>query len=46
MEVGAGLGLCGLLVGYFAREVLITDYNPTVLERLQLNVDLNLDPGM
>jgi hypothetical protein len=41
MEVGAGLGLCGLVAGRWAREVLLTDYNVACLERLQRHVDLN-----
>jgi len=31
LEVGAGLGLCGLVAGEVAAEVLLTDYNPKVI---------------
>lgn len=42
MEVGAGLGICGLVAGAFAKEVHLTDYNTTVLETVERNVQLNL----
>ena len=45
LELGAGLGLCGIVAGLMAKEVIITDYNHTVLSQLQDNVDLNRLPG-
>ena len=43
MEVGAGLGLCGLVAGRFAQRVLLTEYNEMCLQRLQEHVLLNID---
>lgn len=44
LEVGAGLGLCGLVAARHASAVLYTDFNPAVLRNLRHNVELNLDP--
>jgi predicted nicotinamide N-methyase len=41
LEVGAGLGLTGLLAACFARTVVLSDFNPTVLANLEHNVALN-----
>lgn len=41
LEVGAGLGLCGLVAGRRAKEVILTDYNITCLQQLQEHVCLN-----
>jgi hypothetical protein len=43
MEIGAGLGLCGLVAGRVAKEVLLTDYNLACLQQLQEHVRLNCD---
>jgi len=45
LELGAGLGLCGLVASCFAREVVITDFNPAVVENIQKNIELNLMAG-
>ena len=42
MEVGAGCGISGLVAAAFAKTVYLTDYNITVLEALEKNVQLNL----
>lgn len=41
LEVGAGLGLCGLVAANIAATVTLTDYNPVVLRVLEANVALN-----
>jgi predicted nicotinamide N-methyase len=45
-EVGAGLGVCGLMAGLLAKEVCITDANAMVVERIAGNIRLNLNPGL
>lgn len=45
MEIGAGLGLCGLVTGRFAKEVLLTDHNLACLQQMQEHVGLNCDDG-
>ena len=42
LELGAGIGVPGLLAGRVCREVILTDNNDAVLERLQRNVKLNM----
>jgi len=46
MEIGAGLGLCGLVAGRVTKEVLLTDYNLACLQQLQEHVRLNCDDGV
>ena len=41
LEVGAGLGLCGLVAAHFATAVTLSDFNPVVLRALEGNVALN-----
>jgi predicted nicotinamide N-methyase len=41
VEVGAGIGIPGLLAGMWARSVMLTDHNPVVLSILSENVKLN-----
>lgn len=41
LEIGAGLGLCGLLAAHFATSVTLSDVNPVVLRALKGNVALN-----
>lgn len=41
LEVGAGLGLCGLVAGHIAATVTLSDFNPAVLKALEENVALN-----
>ena len=41
LELGAGLGVAGMLVARMGTDVTITDYHPLVLSRLQANVSLN-----
>ncbi|KAL3684394.1 hypothetical protein R1sor_002416 [Riccia sorocarpa] len=39
IELGAGLGLTGLLCARLCEHVVITDYNETILKVMQMNVD-------
>ncbi len=41
MELGAGVGLPGLVAAWFAERVWLTDYLDTLLENLRYNVQLN-----
>lgn len=41
LEVGAGLGLCGLVAAHFATAVTLSDFNPVVLRALEGNLALN-----
>jgi predicted nicotinamide N-methyase len=41
LELGAGLGLCGLLAGAFCSKVVLTDKDEQVLRLLQLNISTN-----
>jgi predicted nicotinamide N-methyase len=41
LEIGAGLGLPGLLSAYFADKVWLTDFNLSVLHAAAYNIDLN-----
>eukprot|EP01137_Pigoraptor_chileana_P026582 Opistho-2@601 len=48
VELGAGLGLAGIVAGLVAGadHVTLTDFDPTVLECLAFNVSLNVDCGV
>ncbi|CAN0062921.1 unnamed protein product, partial [Sphacelaria rigidula] len=41
LEVGAGLGLCGITAAHLASTVTLSDFNPKVLRALEANVALN-----
>jgi len=41
VEMGAGVGLPGILAGRFASKVVLTDYIQTVLDNLRYNVQIN-----
>lgn len=41
LEVGSGLGLCGLVAAHLADTVTLSDFNPVVLRALEANVALN-----
>jgi Ran GTPase-activating protein (RanGAP) involved in mRNA processing and transport/predicted nicotinamide N-methyase len=41
LELGAGIGVPGLLAGRVCKEVVLTDSNDMVVERLRRNVELN-----
>ncbi|CAM9474305.1 unnamed protein product [Choristocarpus tenellus] len=45
LELGSGLGLCGLVAAFSAWEVTLSDFNPVVLHTLQGNVALNSRSG-
>ena len=42
LELGAGIGVPALLAGRVCRELIITDSNDAVVERLRRNVELNV----
>jgi predicted nicotinamide N-methyase len=42
MEIGAGLGLPGLLSAYYADAVWLTDFNTSVLHATSHNIELNI----
>jgi len=41
LELGAGMGLTGLLIAHYMPRVVLTDFNPVVLRNLQYNAVLN-----
>ena len=43
LELGAGCGVPGLAAAFYSRaqRVYITDLNPTTIENMQHNIDLN-----
>lgn len=43
LEIGAGMGLSGLVAALFARETVLSDFNREVLRNLRGNVALNLE---
>ena len=44
IELGCGMGLCGMIAATLGAEVLLTDYAPQALELAQLNWQLNKLP--
>lgn len=41
LEVGAGLGVCGLVAAKFAKRTIITECNTECLVAVQHNIELN-----
>ncbi len=41
LELGAGMGLTGLLIAHYMPQVVLTDFNPVVLRNLHYNAVLN-----
>jgi predicted nicotinamide N-methyase len=41
LEVGAGLGLCGIVAARWASEITLSDYNPTILRHMDANILIN-----
>ena len=41
LELGAGMGLTGLLIAHYMPRVVLTDFNPVVLRNLHYNAVLN-----
>lgn len=41
LEVGSGLGLCGIVAAHMAADVTLSDFNPVVLRALEASVALN-----
>lgn len=41
LELGAGIGLSGIVASHFSKHVTLTDFNPQVLRNLELNAKLN-----
>jgi len=41
LELGAGVGLPGILCSYFAKSTILSDYLPQILENLEYNLKLN-----
>eukprot|EP01138_Halocafeteria_seosinensis_P016014 gb/GECG01016342.1/.p1 GENE.gb/GECG01016342.1/~~gb/GECG01016342.1/.p1 ORF type:complete len:502 (+),score=51.60 gb/GECG01016342.1/:1-1506(+) len=44
LEVGAGMGLSGIVASHFASTTRVTDFMPEVLKNLRYNAMLNKDP--
>lgn len=41
LEIGSGLGLCGVVAGRYARSVVLTDFDPVIVRNLQYNIRCN-----
>jgi hypothetical protein len=41
LEIGSGLGLCGVVAGQYARSVVLTDFDPVIVRNLQYNIRCN-----
>ncbi|OQR88826.1 hypothetical protein THRCLA_10075, partial [Thraustotheca clavata] len=41
LEVGSGLGLCGIVAAAYSDQITLTDYQQDTLDALQYNVNLN-----
>jgi predicted nicotinamide N-methyase len=41
LELGSGLGLCGLVAGHYSKEVTLTDFDPILVNQLSQNIDFN-----
>jgi predicted nicotinamide N-methyase len=44
LELGAGVGLCGIIASQFARSVVISDYEDEVLKIIELNIQKHASP--
>lgn len=41
LEIGSGLGLCGIVAGRYARSVVMSDFDPVIVRNLEYNVRCN-----
>ncbi len=42
LEVGSGLGLCGIVAASYCKEIVITDYQELTLRALEYNISINV----